>query len=110
MNKFLRIFLEAIPILVMIIAIPIFLDDYVLAGVYCLIVAIAFVVKYEKQEWIVFCFGLVVMIVSEYFFISTGVESFKRTSLFGVMPIWLPLLWAYAFVAIKRAVKILDLK
>ncbi len=48
------------------------------------------------------------MIISEYLFIKTGVETFTRNSLFGLMPLWLPFLWAYAFVVIKRAIKILD--
>jgi hypothetical protein len=48
------------------------------------------------------------MFASEYFFISTGVETFARNSLFGLMPLWLPFLWAYAFVVIKRAVIILS--
>ena len=48
------------------------------------------------------------MILSEAFFISTGVETFTRTSLLGIMPLWLPVLWGYAFVAIKRAILILD--
>jgi hypothetical protein len=48
------------------------------------------------------------MIFFEYLFISTGVETFNRNSLFGIMPLWLPLLWAYAFVAIKRSVILLN--
>jgi hypothetical protein len=48
------------------------------------------------------------MIISEFFFISTGVETFVRDSLCGMMPLWLPFLWAYAFVAMRRAMIILD--
>ncbi len=48
------------------------------------------------------------MIASEYVFCSTGVETFVRNSLFGLMPIWLPFLWGYGFIAIKRSVLILD--
>jgi hypothetical protein len=50
------------------------------------------------------------MIVSEYLFIKTGVETFNRTTLFGLMPLWLPFLWAYGFVAIKRSTEILSKK
>ena len=49
------------------------------------------------------------MILSEMIFISTGVEIFVRNTLFGLMPLWLPFLWGYGFVAIKRGIKILEL-
>ncbi|MBU0626560.1 hypothetical protein KKH82_03935 [Patescibacteria group bacterium] len=48
------------------------------------------------------------MIFAEYFFVSTGVETFNRRSFMGIMPLWLPVLRAYAFVAIKRAIVILN--
>ena len=48
------------------------------------------------------------MIIAEYFFVSTGAETFLRKSLFGIMPLWLPFIWAYAFVAMKRAINILN--
>lgn len=103
-----KISLETIPIILMVALIPFVPNDFILLGIYLCIIAVAFAVKYEKNEWIFFLFGLVAMTVSEYGFISTGVEIFLRQSLFGVMPIWLPLLWAYGFVAIARAGKILN--
>ncbi len=57
---------------------------------------------------IIIMIGLIAITLSEYFFINTGVETFARQSLFGVMPLWLPLLWGYGFVAIKRSVKIIE--
>lgn len=48
------------------------------------------------------------MTISESFFIGTGVETFVRSSLFNIMPIWLPLLWAFAFVIMRRIIVILD--
>jgi len=62
----------------------------------------------SKNDFLVMIFGFVIMIVSEYIFISTGVETFNRNSLFGIMPLWLPFLWSYGFVAIKRSVEILN--
>jgi hypothetical protein len=55
----------------------------------------------------VLIFGFFIMIVAEYFFVMTGVETFRRNTLFGLMPLWLPFLWAYGYVAIKRAIEIL---
>lgn len=53
-------------------------------------------------------FGFFIMFAFECLFISTGVEVFRRDSLFGIMPLWLPFLWAYGFVAIKRSIDILN--
>ncbi len=107
-DKFLQIFLTAIPIILMIAFIPFFKNDYVLTGIYILIIAISFIIKYEKKDYIFFIFGLITMTIFEYYFISMEVETFIRNSLFGVMPLWLPILWAYCLVAMKRAIIILD--
>ncbi len=107
-NKIFQILLNVIPIILMVAFIPIFKKDYVLTLVYSIIITTAFVIKYEQNDFLVFIVGFISMIISEYFFISTGVETFARKSLFGVMPLWLPLLWAYGFVVIKRGIKIID--
>lgn len=52
-------------------------------------------------------FGFIIMTISEYIFISTGVETFTRNSFLGLMPLWLPFLWAYGFVLISRNVEII---
>ncbi len=108
MKKSLHILLNALPILVMIGLIPLVSDDLLLTVLYVIIIAVALAIKREKNDFIFLVFGCFAMTVSEYLFISTGVETFERNSLFGLMPIWLPLLWAYGFVAIKRAARILD--
>jgi hypothetical protein len=46
--------------------------------------------------------------LAEALFISTGVETFERKTLFGIMPLWLPFLWAYIFFALRRAVLALE--
>lgn len=107
-EKILQICLNAIPIVVMIAIIPVFKNDYVLAGIYVLIIAISFVIKYKKKDYLFLSCGFIIMMISEFYFISTGVETFNRDSLFGAMPIWLPVLWAYGFVAMKRVIVILD--
>lgn len=107
-DKILQIFYNAIPIIIMIFLIPFFYNDYVLTGIYILIIIISFIIKYEQKDYLFFIFGFIIMIISEYFFISTGVETFIRNSLFGLMPLWLPVLWAYVFVAMKRSIIILN--
>ncbi len=88
--------------------IPLVLNDYYLAGIYILIAIAALAIRRERNDLVAYLFGLIIITISEYFFISTGVETFARNSLFGVMPLWLPFLWAYAFVVIKRSLRILS--
>jgi len=108
MNKTLRIVLEAVPILVMMLLIPFVKNDYALTGVYVLIITVALLIHHERKDWLFLVFGFLIMIVSEFLFVSTGVETFERNTLFGIMPLWLPFLWAYAFLAMRRAIVILD--
>lgn len=106
-EKIFGIFIEATPVLLMIVLAPSVKNDYILSAIYLVIIALSFLVKYEKGDNIFFVLGLVMMLFFEYLFVFTGSETFERKSLLGVMPIWLPILWAYGFVAIKRAAGIL---
>jgi cell division protein FtsW (lipid II flippase) len=109
MKKTKEIFLVALPILIMVGLVDIIENDYALTLLYIVIILGIFSIKKEKKtDMIVFWFGFVMMIIFEYIFISTGVETFLRNSLFSVMPLWLPFLWGYGFVAIKDGVKILE--
>lgn len=84
-------------------------NDYFLVMAYVVIITAAlFIIKSERIDFLVLGFGFVIMILFEYLFISTGAETFTRNSLLGIMPVWLPFLWAYGFVAIKRAIRILE--
>lgn len=106
--KTIKIFLNAVPVILMIALIPIIKNDYLLTGVDVLIIAISFSIKYQLKDYVFFGFGFIIMIISEYLFVSTGVETFIRDTLFGLMPLWLPFLWAYAFVVMKRSINIID--
>lgn len=108
-NKRTNIFLNIIQILVMIGLIPIIQDDYILTFLYVVIIFISFLIKKEKGDVLVFFFGFFIMILFEIIFVSTGVETFVRNTLFGLMPLWLPFLWGYGFVVIKRGIKILEI-
>jgi hypothetical protein len=104
-NKFSKVFFNAIPALIMIGLIPIVRNDYILAGCYILIITISMAIRKNKGDVLIFLFGFFIMIGSEYIFTSTGVETFNRNSLFGLMPIWLPFLWGYCFIAIAVGVR-----
>jgi len=107
MKKAISIFLNAIPVLIMVGLIPFIPDDCALTAVYCAIIIIAFLVERTRRDMPIFIFGFFAMTLFEILLVSTGVERFNRNSLFGLMPFWLPFLWAYGFVAISRSIKIL---
>ncbi|MEK7563960.1 MAG: hypothetical protein AAB510_00085 [Patescibacteria group bacterium] len=108
MFKIIKIFLNTIPIIFMVFLIPIVEDDYLLTGIYIAIIIALFSFKKERKEILIFTLGFFSMIFFEYIFISTGVETFLRNSLFGIMPLWLPFLWGYGFVVIKRSTYLLN--
>ena len=108
MKKIYKIFLIAVPVLVMMGMIPLIKNDYLLSVAFVVISGISLLIKRRPKELPVFIIGFFLMTFFEYIFVMTGVEVFYRNTLFGVMPIWLPLLWAYGFVAMDRAVKVLD--
>ena len=107
MSKIYKIFIHALPVLCMVALIPVVTNDYILTVIYIGIIILSMKIKREKGDLIVLSFGFTAMIASEYLFVSTGVEVFIRNTLFGLMPLWLPFLWAYGFVAIKRGVRVL---
>jgi hypothetical protein len=109
MQKIIKIFFHTIPVLLMIALIPFVQNDYVLT-VYFLIISVValWIIKSTKNDIIALAVGFCIMFIFEYIFISTGVEIFISNSLFGIMPLWLPFLWAYGFVAIKRSIEVLD--
>ena len=88
--------------------IPFILNDYLLAAIYIVIIIVALTFKREKRDLLILAFGFLIMIIFESIFITTKVETFDRNSLFGIMPFWLPFLWAYGFVAIKHSLEILN--
>jgi hypothetical protein len=108
MKKIREIIQNIVPILIMIGLIPLIPNDYWLSLIYLVIIIVSLVIKHSKNDVLFFFFGLVMMVIFEFIFISTGVEVFQRNSLFGFMPVWLPILWGYGFVAIKRSIEILD--
>ncbi len=108
MKKTFWIVVNSIPVLLMIGAIPLVPNDYILTGMYIAVILASLALKRESNDMLFFVSGFFIMTVFEYLFVSTKVETFERNSLFGAMPLWLPFLWGSGFVAIKRAIKILE--
>ncbi len=110
MKKLLAIALNTVPVLLMIGLIPFVANDYVLSALYLVIIVIALSIKRTPLDLTALIAGFVLMTIAEYLFVSTGVETFARVSFLGVMPLWLPILWAYGFVAMKRIVYLIGQK
>ncbi len=92
MEKAKYIFLNAIPILIMVALIPLVQNDYVLSLIYVLIIFVSFSVKRGPKDISIFLAGFLLLAFSEAIFVSTGVETFTRRTLLDLMPAWLPFL------------------
>ncbi|HIJ99711.1 TPA: hypothetical protein H1011_02715 [archaeon] len=65
-----------------------------------------FAVRYERNEWKVFVLGTIVGFTMEWagdalYHQFTWKQTFVDQTLFG-MPLWLPALWGYGFVMMRR--------
>ncbi len=109
-KKINKVILNIVPIALMILLIPFIKNDYILSGIYLGIIIFSLLIKHEKKDIFFFVFGFVALTISEYLFVSTGVETFIRNSLFNIMPLWLPILWGYVFIAMKRTINIINSK
>lgn len=101
-------FLEFLPILIMIGLIPVIKSDWLLVAIDAILILTLFLIRLEQHELTIFVASAIIITFFEALFISTGVETFTRNSLFGIMPLWLPLLWGYSMVAAKRFVLYLN--
>src|SRR3989338_11394833 len=102
MKNYLQVIFYAAVVIIMLALIPVIANDYALAGIYVVFILSAIVFKKERSDFTFLAVGFFSLILGEYFFVSTGVETFNRNSLFGVMPLWLPLLWSFIFLSMKR--------
>ncbi len=96
------ILLQLIPLFL---ALTIFLftqkELYVTTGIIILIL-ISFKIKYYEGEWKVLLFGIITGLLFE----IAGdaiykLQYWEKASLMGI-PLWLPLMWGYGFVFIRR--------
>ena len=106
--KSIAILKETLPIFLMVGLIPVVKNDYFLTVLYSIIICCMFVITRKKYDSVIFITGFVSMTFFESIFLMTGVETFIRNSLFGIMPLWLPFLWAYGFVVMKRSLNIIQ--
>lgn len=94
--------LYVVGILIMLSLISSIRNDYLLTAVYGVFIALVLISKKERADFLFLILGFFGVILGEYFFVRTGVEIFNRNSLFGIMPLWLPFLWSFIFLSMKR--------
>lgn len=77
-------------------------NEIVFAFVIAILLLVNFKIKYSKNEWELFLIGCLAGFIIE---VALGkiyrLQYWQQDSLFGV-PLWLPLLWGYGFVFIRR--------
>mgnify|MGYP001575304916 CR=1 FL=1 len=77
-------------------------DEILFTGLIILIILITFKIKYYKNEWILFFIGFILGFIIEVVLgLFYRMQSWENSTLLGV-PIWLPIVWGYAFVIITR--------
>jgi hypothetical protein len=102
-----RVLMLVSPVLAMIALIPFVQNDFALVGIYVVIIAVS-AIRYTRKDLAFLIFGFFMLLGCEYLFLLTGVETFVRHTLFGVMPLWLPFLWAYIFVQLRRSALVFE--
>lgn len=77
-------------------------NEIIFTLVIAALLLVNFKIKYNKNEWGLFFIGCLAGFIIE---IALGkiyrMQYWQQDSLFGV-PVWLPLLWGYGFVFIRR--------
>ena len=98
--------MDILPILVSVIA-GIFLFAFIkseslLASGFILIIAANLIIKYHKGEFALLLAGMIIGLVMELIGdLLFKVQYWAHGSLFG-LPFWLPLMWGFGFIAIRR--------
>jgi hypothetical protein len=106
MNKTLKIFREFIPLLVVLIFLFFFRTEMAITILAVLGIVLTFFISYNKKEYIVFLFGLIIGLIFEIIGNFWLGQNWPEASFFTI-PIWLPLTWGYGFVIIRRIGNIL---
>jgi len=102
-EKISKVFIETLPIFFGILLSYLFWENNMLLFIIYLALTLGLIYFHkDKIEFIIFAYGILVGAIVE--IIGTqvsGYQSFTKPD-FGGIPIWLPVVWGYGFVAMKR--------
>ena len=103
MNKFSKVFIETLPILFGILLSYLFWQNNVLLFIIYLVLTLGLIYFHkDKTEFAIFTYGILIGAIVEVIGTQiSGYQSFAKPD-FGGIPMWLPIVWGYGFVAMKR--------
>lgn len=97
------IFLETLPLLIGIFLTYLFWkNNIILLAVYLIAISIILKIKYQRGDLSALFYGFIIGLIVET--IGTSVshyQSFANPDFLGI-PMWLPIVWAYGFMLMKR--------
>ena len=103
MSKIVKIFIETLPILFGILFSYLFWqNNFLLLAIYLILSVVLIFWRGDNSEFAIFAYGIIIGGIVE--IIGTevsGYQSFSNPNFLGI-PIWLPIVWGYGFVAMKR--------
>lgn len=85
------------------ISLALFKNEWITSATIILFLIINFKwIEYEQHEWKVFLIGVIIGIIAEIGGdLVYKLQYWENGSFFGI-PLWLPLLWGYGFIFIRR--------
>jgi len=102
-KTFVPIFLETLPLLIGIFLTYLFWkNNIILLAVYLIAILIILKIKYQRGDLFALCYGFIIGLLVETVGASVSrYQSFANPDFLGI-PMWLPVVWAYGFVLMKR--------
>jgi len=103
MDKISKIFLETLPVFGGILLSYLFWQNNLLLFTIYLTLTFGLIYLHkDKSEFLIFAYGVIIGIIIEVVGTSiSGYQSFTNPDFLGI-PIWLPVVWGYGFIAMKR--------
>ena len=103
MNKLSKVFIETLPILFGILLSYLFWQNNILLFIIYLVLTLGLIYFHkDKAEFVIFAYGILIGAIVEVIGTQiSGYQSFTKPDLGGI-PMWLPVVWGYGFVAMKR--------
>lgn len=103
MNKLSKIFIETLPILLGVLLTYLFWQNNVLLFIIYLVLTLGLIYLHkDKTEFVIFAYGILIGAIIETIGTQiSGYQSFTKPDFDGI-PMWLPVVWGYGFVAMKR--------
>ncbi|OGF76773.1 hypothetical protein A3E62_00965 [Candidatus Giovannonibacteria bacterium RIFCSPHIGHO2_12_FULL_44_29] len=103
MTKTLKVFIETLPILFGILLSYLFWQNsFVLFIIYIALSVVLILRHRDNSEFAIFIYGIIIGGLVEVIGTQvSGYQSFTEPDFLGI-PMWLPVVWGYGFVAMKR--------